>query len=62
MMLYEMGGGGAMARELGEMAKKQRELEGVIKNLVNDNQNLREENAKLSKRIEKNLEKSDKKI
>lgn len=44
------------------MARKQKELESVIQDLVTDNQSLRAENTKLWKRVEKNIEKSDKKI
>ncbi|MBS1889958.1 MAG: hypothetical protein JST59_01580 [Actinobacteria bacterium] len=44
------------------MTKKQKELELIIKHLVADNHNLRSENSKLWKRVEKNLEKSDKKV
>lgn len=44
------------------MTRKQKELEQVIKHLVADNQSLRTENGKLWKRVEKNIEKSDKKV
>lgn len=62
LVLYEATSNSALVREVNEMARKHKELESVIKHLVADNQNLRAENTKLWKRVEKNIEKSDKKL
>jgi regulator of replication initiation timing len=59
---YDVGRTDQLASQLAEMTRKQKELEQVIKHLVADNQSLRTENGKLWKRVEKNIEKSDKKV